>query len=71
MAVESRARELFDNDKMLQFHSAHENPYVRELYDDGLTREKAHELLHTEYNNRKRIHAEEVALTEVGGDMSL
>ncbi|MDI9494367.1 MAG: [FeFe] hydrogenase, group A [Bacillota bacterium] len=71
MAVESRARELFDNDKMLQFHSAHENPYVRELYDDGLTREKAHELLHTEYNNRKRIHAEEVALTEVGGDKSL
>ncbi len=71
MAVESRARELYDNDKMLQFHSAHENPYVRELYDDGMTPEKAHHLLHTEYSNRKRINAEEVSLSETEGEKSL
>lgn len=71
MAVESRSRELFDNDKMLQFHSAHENPYVRELYEDGMTPEIAHHLLHTEYNNRKRIHAEEVSLSEGVGEKSL
>ncbi len=71
MAVESRSRELFDNDKMLQFHSAHENPYIRELYEDGLTPEKAHHLLHTEYNNRKRIHAEEVSLSEGVGEKNL
>jgi len=71
MAVESRSRELFDNDKMLQFHSAHENPYVRELYEDGLTPEKAHHLLHTEYSNRKRIQADEVSLSEGVGEKNL
>ena len=71
MAVESRSRELFDNDKMLQFHSAHENPYVRELYEDGLTPEKAHHLLHTEYSNRKSNQADEVSLSEGVGEKNL
>ncbi|HZK01237.1 MAG TPA: [FeFe] hydrogenase, group A [Anaerovoracaceae bacterium] len=70
-AVESRARELFDNDKMLQFHSSHENPYIKELYEVRLTPEKAHELLHTKYSNRKRIQSDDVALTETDGDKSL
>jgi len=70
-AVEGRARELFDNDKMLQFHSAQDNPYIKELYDDKLTPEQAHHLLHTEYSNRKRINSEDVSLTETAGDKNL
>lgn len=70
-AVEGRARELLDNDKMLQFHSAHENPYIKELYETRLTHEKAHELLHTEYSNRKRIHSEDVSLSETEGEKNL
>ncbi len=70
-AVESRARELFDNDKMLQFHSSHENPYIKELYETRMSAEKAHKLLHTEYSNRKRIQSEDVFLTESSGEKKL
>lgn len=70
-AVEGRARELLDNDKMLQFHSAHENPYIKEMYETRLTSEKAHELLHTEYSNRKRINSEDVSLSETEGEKDL
>lgn len=61
-AVESRSKELYDNDKMLQFHSAEENPYIREMYDDELAGHRAHDLLHTAYQNRKRIQGEDIVL---------
>lgn len=70
-AVESRTKELYDNDKMLQFHSAEENPYIRELYDDDLAGHKAHDLLHTTYQNRKRIQGEDIVLSKGGGDKKL
>ncbi|MDX9887751.1 MAG: [FeFe] hydrogenase, group A [Anaerovoracaceae bacterium] len=58
-----RAQGLYDSDKMMQFHSAEENPYITKLYDEDLSAEEIHHLLHTRYNNRKRIDHEEVELS--------
>ncbi len=63
-AIEKRTKGLFDNDKMLQFHRSQDNPYLRKLYDEHLTGHRPHELLHTEYRNRKRIENEDISLTE-------
>ncbi len=60
--VKRRAKGLYDNDKMLQFHNSIENPYLRQIYDEDLTPEKAHHLLHTTYRNRKRISGENIVL---------
>ncbi|MDD4583761.1 MAG: iron hydrogenase small subunit, partial [Eubacteriales bacterium] len=68
---ESRADGLYENDKMLQFHSAQENPYIQEMYDGPLTEKKAHTLLHTDYKNRKRIDGEDIILSEAEGDKKL
>lgn len=62
-SVEQRAKGLFDNDRMLQFHRSQDNPYLRSLYDEHLTGHKAHDLLHTQYKNRKRIENEDILLT--------
>jgi len=63
--VRARAKGIFDCDKMLQLHKSQENPYVAELYNSTLgepNSHKAHELLHTEYRNRKRIADEQIRL---------
>lgn len=57
-----RAKGLYDNDKMMQFHSSEENPYLNKLYDEELSVELAHKLLHTTYSNRRRIDHEELSL---------
>ncbi|NLF80200.1 MAG: ferredoxin, partial [Clostridia bacterium] len=59
-----RSKGLYDNDKMLQFHNASENYYLRQIYDQDLTDEhKTHSLLHTAYHNRKRISGEDIELS--------
>ncbi len=60
--ISLRAKGLYNNDKMLQVHSAQENPYLQELYKEELDHSKAHKLLHTHYKNRKRITGEEIVL---------
>ncbi len=70
-AVQKRAKGLYDNDKMLQFHVSSENPYLQQLYAEGLDREKAHELLHTSYENRRRITQEDFVLGEALGETKL
>ncbi len=60
--IPTRAKGLYDNDKMLQVHSSQENPYLQKIYNEDLDRHKAHELLHTQYKNRKRITGEEIVL---------
>ncbi len=70
-ALKQRSKGLYDNDKMLQFHVSSENPYLQNLYDEELTHEKAHELLHTEYENRKRIQLEDIVLTNATGEEKL
>jgi NADH-quinone oxidoreductase subunit G len=54
-AVEKRAKGLYDNDKMLPLHISSENPYIQQAYNEELTPKKAHHLLHTTYENRRRI----------------
>jgi len=70
-AVQKRAKGLYDNDRMLQFHVSSENPYLQKIYAENLTHEKAHELLHTTYENRRRIAQEEFMLGESTGDKEL
>jgi len=60
--VKKRAKGLYDNDKMLQFHISSENPYLQQTYANSLDHEKAHKLLHTRYENRKRIKQEDFVL---------
>jgi NADH-quinone oxidoreductase subunit G len=57
-AVARRAQGLYEADKMLQLHTSQENPYITETYEKHLGEvggHKAHELLHTGYQSRKRI----------------
>lgn len=68
-AVVKRTRGLYDNDRMLPLHKAQENPYIREMYDRHLDKpgsHRAHELLHTAYQNRRRIEGEEVVILPAG-----
>ncbi len=62
LGLQKRAKGLYENDTMMQVHSAQENPYLQEIYKVDLNREKAHELFHTQYKNRKRITGEEFVL---------
>ncbi len=65
--LKQRAKGLYDNDRMLQYHNSCENPYLRQIYDQVLTTpEITHHLLHTDYRNRKRIDSEAISLS--GGD---
>ncbi len=63
--VKRRAKGLYEADKMLQLHTSQENPYIQETYEKTLGEiggHKAHELLHTTYQSRKRISDKGMAL---------
>lgn len=56
--VKRRAKGLYEADKMLQLHKSQENPYIIETYAKILGDvggKKAHHLLHTSYQSRRRI----------------
>jgi NADH-quinone oxidoreductase subunit G len=62
-----RTRGLYDADKHLELHKSQENHYVTEYYQKYLGEvggHKAHHLLHTEYQNRRRIADERIMLGE-------
>ena len=64
---EKRAKGLYEIDKSLELHKSQENPYVKELYNSVLKDHTvAHEMLHTEYSNRKRITDEGMLISEGG-----
>ncbi|MDX9872215.1 MAG: [FeFe] hydrogenase, group A [Clostridia bacterium] len=69
--VQTRAKSLYDNDKMLQFHNSKDNPYLQKIYNEDLSRPKAHQLLHTHYSNRKRISGEDFILSSKSGQKKL
>lgn len=69
--VGKRAKGLQDQDKMLQFHSAQENPYLQELMREDLTAEKAHHLLHTLYQNRKRISLDDIMIRKPSAETKI
>jgi len=50
-----RAQGLYSDDKSKELRFAHDNPYIKKLYDEFLERplsEKSHKLLHTHYSPR-------------------
>lgn len=52
-----RAQALYDADKKGEYRKSHENPAVKEIYDNYFgepNSHKAHEILHTTYVNRKK-----------------
>ncbi len=60
-----RTKAIYETDKSLQLHKAQDNPYIQELYQNVLgepNSHEAHELLHTEYSNRKRISDESIRI---------
>jgi len=64
-AMKKRTAGLYDTDKMLQLHKPQDNPFIAEVYEKLLKAPNshvAHELLHTTYQNRRRINADDVTL---------
>jgi len=64
-ARKKRTTGLYDTDKMLQLHKPQDNPFIAEVYEKLLKAPNshvAHELLHTTYQNRRRINADDVTL---------
>ncbi|HWI56459.1 MAG TPA: [Fe-Fe] hydrogenase large subunit C-terminal domain-containing protein, partial [Bacillota bacterium] len=62
-----RTRGLYEADKHLDLHKSQENHYVTECYQKYLGEiggRKAHALLHTQYQNRRRIADEQILLGE-------
>ena len=66
-----RAKGLFDNDRILPFHSSGENPVIKKLYDEDLDEHKIHELLHTQYEIRRLISGDDFVLAEPSGELKL
>lgn len=64
--VKKRAKGLYDDDTMLQFHNSVENPYLKQIFNEGVTPKETHHMLHTEYRNRRRITGESIVLAENG-----
>ncbi len=62
-----RTHGIFETDKTLQVHKSQENPYIVQCYANVLGEvggEKAHELLHTHYKNRKVLKVGDLALVD-------
>eukprot|EP01029_Cantina_marsupialis_P000003 TRINITY_DN0_c0_g2_i2.p1 TRINITY_DN0_c0_g2~~TRINITY_DN0_c0_g2_i2.p1 ORF type:complete len:1118 (-),score=455.47 TRINITY_DN0_c0_g2_i2:14-3367(-) len=70
-ALKKRTEAIYDIDERAVIRRSHENESVKKLYADFLgepNSHKAHELLHTNYNNRKKtIVEDETTKTKVAG----
>jgi NADH-quinone oxidoreductase subunit G len=62
--LRARSKGLYDNDKSYQMRNSKDNPYLKKSYEDDLTEDKAHRLLHTQYKNRRRISKEEIVMSD-------
>jgi len=65
-----RTKGLYHADKMLQLHKSQDNVFITECYAKFLGEiggEKAHHLLHTSYQSRRRIADESLSLTQAQG----
>jgi len=57
-----RAKALYDEDAGMELRRSHENPAIKELYENFLEKpgsHKAHKILHTTYKPRKRFDIKE------------
>jgi NADH-quinone oxidoreductase subunit G len=69
-----RTKGLYQADKMLQLHKSQDNVFITECYANFLGAiggEKAHHLLHTSYQSRRRIADESLPLMQSQGDDKL
>ena len=65
-----RTKGLYNADKMLQLHKSQDNVFITECYAKFLGEiggEKAHHLLHTSYQSRRRIADEILPLMQPQG----
>lgn len=63
----ARTKAIYHDDKMMQLHKAQENTALEKCYATHLGHvggHKAHELLHTEYQNRRRMADEDLSLIQ-------
>ncbi len=70
-ARKARTCGIYHQDKNLELHRSQENPFVTRCYQESLGTpggHKAHDLLHTHYQSRKRLPGEELPLTPGKGD---
>ncbi|HEY3452331.1 MAG TPA: [FeFe] hydrogenase, group A [Myxococcales bacterium] len=64
-ARRGRASGLYAADKNLELHRAQENPFVAQCYQESLGEvggPRAHQLLHTHYQSRRRLPGEDLQL---------
>lgn len=69
-----RAQGLYDADRALQLHRSQDNHLLAECYRKHLGEvggHKAHELLHTHYQNRRRLDGAGIMLSDGPGDGKL
>ena len=69
-----RTKGLYHADKMLQLHKSQDNVFITECYAKFLGEiggEKAHHLLHTTYQSRRRIADESLPLMQSQGEDKL
>jgi NADH-quinone oxidoreductase subunit G len=56
--IKKRMEGIYKEDKDKKLRKSHENPYIQKLYEEYLGEpygEKAHELLHTHYEKRRKM----------------
>ena len=70
-----RAKGLYNADKMMQLHKSQDNHIVTECYakhlQGGVGGPSAHRLLHTQYQNRRRILGQPLTVLESGPQQKL
>lgn len=67
--IRRRGQSLYEVDSSLQLHKSQDNPYLGYAYQqamDEIGGAKAHQLLHTRYQNRKRIAGRGISLVDNG-----
>jgi len=55
--LKARQKALYQEDAAKEIRKSHENPFIKKLYEEYLEKplsHKAHQLLHTEYFDRKQ-----------------
>ena len=66
-----RAEGLYDTDRTLQYHKSQDNPEIEQLYKEHLGEiggKKAHRLLHTSYQSRRRMNETDISLLDGDGE---
>jgi len=74
LAKKMRTKGIYDADKMMPLHKSQENIFITECYEKFLGDiggHKAHHLLHTHYQSRRRLPEEGIALFSGHGDQRL